>query len=67
MIWLKMSLLPFYGAMGLAEYNMIDFPEGNWQWADSTSKVDEWGSDPAEVDLYGRDDADWYGQDSSGS
>ena len=38
---LKMRLLPFYGAMGSAEYSMIDFPEGNWQWADSVSKADE--------------------------
>ena len=66
MIWLKMRLLPFYGAMGSAEYSMIDFPEDNWQWADSTSKVDEWGSDHAEVDLHGRDDADEDGQYSSG-
>lgn len=29
-------------------------------------KVDEWDSDPADVDLYDRDDVDWDGQYSSG-
>ncbi|RVX13033.1 Calpain-type cysteine protease DEK1 [Vitis vinifera] len=60
------EIAAFYGAMGSAEYSMIDFPEDNWQWADSPSRVDEWDSDPAEVDLYDRDDVDWDGQYSSG-
>ena len=30
------------------------------------SQVDEWESDPADVDLYDRDDVDWDGQYSSG-
>ena len=29
-------------------------------------QVDEWDSDPADVDLYDRDDVDWDGQYSSG-
>lgn len=60
----EIAALP--AAMGSAEYNMIDFPEDNWQWADSPPRVDEWDSDPADVDLYDRDDVDWDGQYSSG-
>ena len=54
----EIEIAIFYGATASAEYSMIDFPKDNWQWADSTSRVDEWGSDPAEIDLYDRDDAD---------
>ncbi|RVW20452.1 Monothiol glutaredoxin-S17 [Vitis vinifera] len=54
----EIEIAIFYGATASAEYSMIDFPKDNWQWADSTSRVDEWGSDPEEVDLYDRDDAD---------
>ncbi|PHT61444.1 Calpain-type cysteine protease DEK1 [Capsicum annuum] len=54
-------------AMGSAEYSMIDLPDDNWQWADSPTRVfDGWDSDPADVDLYDRDDVDWDGQYSSG-
>ncbi|PHU01654.1 Calpain-type cysteine protease DEK1 [Capsicum chinense] len=53
-------------AMGSAEYSMIDLPDDNWQWADSPTRVDGWDSDPADVDLYERDDVDWDGQYSSG-
>ncbi|GLT26977.1 hypothetical protein SLA2020_020110 [Shorea laevis] len=55
-----------HAAIGLADFNMIDFSEDNWQWADSPPRVDEWDSDPADVDLYDRDDVDWDGQYSSG-
>ncbi|KAM7528639.1 hypothetical protein LguiB_032049 [Lonicera macranthoides] len=60
----EIAALP--AAMGSAEFNMIDLPEDNWQWADSPSRVYEWDSDPADVDLYDRDDVDWDGQYSSG-
>ncbi|PHT61179.1 hypothetical protein T459_34971, partial [Capsicum annuum] len=53
-------------AMGSAEYSMIDLPDDNWQWADSPTRFDGWYSDPADVDLYERDDVDWDGQYSSG-
>ncbi|PHT26443.1 Calpain-type cysteine protease DEK1 [Capsicum baccatum] len=53
-------------AMGSAEYNMIDLPDDNWQWADSPTRVDGWDSDPVDVDLYDRDDVDWDGQYSRG-
>ncbi|PHT33233.1 Calpain-type cysteine protease DEK1 [Capsicum baccatum] len=49
-------------AMGSAEYSMIDLPDDNWQWADSPTR----DSDPADIDLYDRDDVDWDGQYSSG-
>ena len=38
---------------------------GNCYFGCST-QVDEWDSDPADVDLYDRDDVDWDGQYSSG-
>ncbi|RVW69504.1 hypothetical protein CK203_063816 [Vitis vinifera] len=49
-VWKSGFLKPttMAGATASAEYSMIDFPKDNWQWADSTSRVDEWGSDPAE-------------------
>ncbi|PHT97403.1 Calpain-type cysteine protease DEK1 [Capsicum chinense] len=50
-------------AMGSAEYSMIDLPDDNWQWADSPTRI---LNDPADVDLYDRDDVDWDGQYSSG-
>lgn len=34
----EVAALP--AAMGSAEYNMIGFPEDNWQWADSPPRVD---------------------------
>ncbi|CAN0887743.1 Calpain-type cysteine protease DEK1 [Linum grandiflorum] len=55
-----------YSAIGSTEFGMVDFPEDNWQYADSPPRVDEWDSDPADVDLYDRDDVDWDGQYSSG-
>ncbi|XP_076948142.1 calpain-type cysteine protease DEK1-like isoform X2 [Bidens hawaiensis] len=57
----EISALPT--AMGSTEYNMFDLIEDNWQWTDSPPRVDEWDSDPADVDLYDRDD--WDGQYSS--
>nr|GMD14906.1 calpain-type cysteine protease DEK1 [Ipomoea batatas] len=60
----EIATLP--GAMGSAEYNMINLPDDNWQWAESPTRVDDWESDPADVDLYDRDDVDWDGQYSSG-
>ncbi|KAK6163781.1 hypothetical protein DH2020_000645 [Rehmannia glutinosa] len=53
-------------AMGSGDYNSIDHPDDNWQWADSPPRVEDWESDPAEVDLYDRDEVDWDGQYSSG-
>ncbi|KAI4317449.1 hypothetical protein L6164_025316 [Bauhinia variegata] len=55
-----------YTAMASADFSALDFPEDNWQWADSPSRADDWDSDPADVDLYDRDDVDWDGQYSSG-
>ncbi|KAJ1405412.1 Peptidase C2, calpain, catalytic domain [Sesbania bispinosa] len=55
-----------YTSMASADLSALDFPEDNWQWADSPSRVDGWDSDPADVDLYDRDDVDWDGQYSSG-
>ncbi|XP_035546062.1 calpain-type cysteine protease DEK1-like isoform X2 [Juglans regia] len=60
------EIAALYAAIGSAEFSTIDFPEDNWQWADSPSRIDGWDSDPADVDLYDRDDVDWDGQYSSG-
>ncbi|KAJ7980590.1 calpain-type cysteine protease DEK1 [Quillaja saponaria] len=55
-----------YTAVGSFDLSATDFPEDNWQWADSPSRVDDWDSDPADVDLHDRDNFDWDGQYSSG-
>ncbi|KAK7247001.1 hypothetical protein RIF29_41876 [Crotalaria pallida] len=55
-----------YASIASADFGALDFPEDNWQWADSPSRVCLWDSDPADVDLYDRDDVDWDGQCSSG-
>ncbi|XP_051113651.1 calpain-type cysteine protease DEK1 [Andrographis paniculata] len=60
----EIAALP--AAMGFGDYNLIDHPDDNWQWADSPPRVEDWESDPAEVDLYDRDEVDWDGQYSSG-
>ncbi|KAL0369361.1 UNVERIFIED_CONTAM: Calpain-type cysteine protease DEK1 [Sesamum angustifolium] len=60
----EVAALP--AAMGFGDYNLIDHPDDNWQWADSPPRVEDWESDPAEVDLYDRDEVDWDGQYSSG-
>ncbi|VFQ77346.1 unnamed protein product [Cuscuta campestris] len=60
----EIATLP--GAVVTAEYNMINLLDDNFQWTDSPTRVDDWESDPADVDLYDRDDVDWDGQYSSG-
>ncbi|VFQ64034.1 unnamed protein product [Cuscuta campestris] len=60
----EIATLP--GAIVTAEYNMINLLDDNFQWTDSPTRVDDWESDPADVDLYDRDDVDWDGQYSSG-
>ncbi|KAL5708598.1 Calpain-type cysteine protease dek1 [Ranunculus cassubicifolius] len=54
-----------YASISSAEYSTTDLPEDGWQWGDSPSRVDEWDSDPVDVDLYDRD-VEWDGQYSSG-
>lgn len=53
-------------AIGCAKFSANDLPDDDWQWADSPSRADGWESDPADVDLFDRDDVDWDGQYSSG-
>ncbi|XP_022891820.1 calpain-type cysteine protease DEK1-like [Olea europaea var. sylvestris] len=53
-------------AMGSSDYNTMDVLDDNWQWTSSPPRVEDWESDPADVDLYDRDDVDWDGQYSSG-
>ncbi|XP_057422027.1 calpain-type cysteine protease DEK1-like isoform X3 [Lotus japonicus] len=55
-----------YTSVASADISALDFPEDNWQWAESPSRADGYDSDPADVDLYDRDDVDWDGQYSSG-
>ncbi|KAK6145065.1 hypothetical protein DH2020_021885 [Rehmannia glutinosa] len=60
----EIATLP--AAVGSGGYNSFDHADDNWQWADSPPRVEDWESDPAEVDLYDRDEVDWDGQYSSG-
>ncbi|KAG8387378.1 hypothetical protein BUALT_Bualt02G0015100 [Buddleja alternifolia] len=60
----EIAALP--AAMGSGDHNLIDHLDDNWQWADSPPRIEDWESDPAEVDLYDRDEVDWDGQYSSG-
>ncbi|KAL6567140.1 Calpain-type cysteine protease dek1 [Orobanche minor] len=53
-------------AVGSRDHDLIDHPDDNWQWTDSPPRVEDWESDPAEVDLYDRDEVEWDGQYSSG-
>lgn len=54
-----------YTATSADEYNMVDLPEDDWQWGESP-RVEEWESEPADVDFYERDEVDWDEQFSSG-
>ncbi|KAL0906783.1 hypothetical protein M5K25_025304 [Dendrobium thyrsiflorum] len=49
-----------------AGYDLIDLPEDGWHFGGSPSRVNEWESDEADVELYDREDVDWDGQYSSG-
>ncbi|KAK4492216.1 hypothetical protein RD792_003016 [Penstemon davidsonii] len=60
----EIAALP--STMSSGDYNLIDHPDDNWQWTDSPPRVEDWESDPAEVELYDRDEVDWDGQYSSG-
>lgn len=60
----EIAALP--AAMGSGDYNFTDYLDDNCQWADSPPRVEDWESDPTEVDLYDRDEVDWDGQYSSG-
>lgn len=55
-----------HATIGMADLDLIDLNDDNWQWTASPPRVDGWDSDPADVDLYDRDDVDWDGQYSSG-
>ncbi|EPS66151.1 phytocalpain [Genlisea aurea] len=60
----EISSLP--SSMGSMHQNLVVHPDDNWQWTDSPPRIEDWESDPAEVDLYDRDEIDWDGQYSSG-
>uniref|UniRef100_A0A0D3BN76 Calpain catalytic domain-containing protein n=1 Tax=Brassica oleracea var. oleracea TaxID=109376 RepID=A0A0D3BN76_BRAOL len=64
-VWLD-EAASLHAAIGVADLDMIDLADDNWQWTDSPPRADGWDSDPADVDLYDRDDVDWDGQCSSG-
>ncbi|KAH9329441.1 hypothetical protein KI387_001549 [Taxus chinensis] len=54
-----------YTATNADEYNMVDPPDDYWRCGESP-RVEEWDSEPADVDFYDRDDVEWDGQFSSG-
>ncbi|KAI4386305.1 hypothetical protein MLD38_004246 [Melastoma candidum] len=60
------EIASLYAVVVPRDSSTIDFPEDNWHWADSPSRADEWDSDPADLDIYERDDVEWDGQYSSG-
>ncbi|XP_020572133.1 calpain-type cysteine protease ADL1 isoform X2 [Phalaenopsis equestris] len=47
-------------------YDLIDLPEDGWHLSGSPSRINEWESDEADVELYDRDEVEWDGQYSSG-
>ncbi|WOL02903.1 calpain-type cysteine protease ADL1 isoform X1 [Canna indica] len=60
------EIAALHAATSAAAYDLIDLPEDGWNLGDSPSRVDDWESEEAEVDLYDREDVDWDGQYSSG-
>ncbi|XP_073105600.1 calpain-type cysteine protease ADL1 isoform X2 [Elaeis guineensis] len=56
----------FHAATSPADYDLIDLPEDGWRLWDSPSRVDDWESEEADVELYDREDVDWDGQYSNG-
>ncbi|XP_008787933.1 calpain-type cysteine protease ADL1-like [Phoenix dactylifera] len=56
----------FHASMSPADYDLIDLPEDGWRLGDSPSRVDDWESEEADVELYDREDVDWDGQYSNG-
>ncbi|KAG6476656.1 hypothetical protein ZIOFF_065901 [Zingiber officinale] len=60
------EIAALHAATSAAAYDLINLPEDGWNLGDSPSRVDDWESEEAEVDLYDREDVDWDGQYSSG-
>lgn len=60
------EIIALYSAMSPAECDLIDLPEDCWPLGDSPSRVNDWESEEADVELYDREDVDWDGQYSSG-
>ncbi|XP_039143168.1 calpain-type cysteine protease ADL1 [Dioscorea cayenensis subsp. rotundata] len=60
------EIAAFHAATSPAEYDLIDLPEDGWHVDGSPSRVYEWDSEEADVELYDREDVDWDGQYSSG-
>ncbi|RRT75299.1 hypothetical protein B296_00028974 [Ensete ventricosum] len=60
------EIAALHAAVGTAAYDLIDLSGDVWHLGDSPSRVDDWESEEAEVELYDREDVDWDGQYSSG-
>ncbi|KAJ6800790.1 calpain-type cysteine protease ADL1 [Iris pallida] len=60
------EIIALHTAMSPTEYDLIDLPEDHWHSGDSPSRVNDWESEDADVELYDREDVDWDGQYSSG-
>ncbi|XP_042456933.1 calpain-type cysteine protease ADL1-like [Zingiber officinale] len=60
------EIAALHSATSTAAYDLINLPEDGWNLGDSPSRVDDWESEEAEVELYDREDVDWDGQYSSG-
>ncbi|GLJ45014.1 hypothetical protein SUGI_0947480 [Cryptomeria japonica] len=59
------EITTLYTATSSDEYDMVDLPDDYWQWGES-HRVEDWDSEPADVDLFDHDDVEWDGQFSSG-
>ncbi|THU49490.1 hypothetical protein C4D60_Mb06t10110 [Musa balbisiana] len=60
------EIAALHAAVGTAAYDLIDLSGDVWHLGDLPSRVDDWESEEAEVELYDREDVDWDGQYSSG-
>ncbi|XP_072998652.1 calpain-type cysteine protease ADL1 [Typha latifolia] len=60
------EIATFHTSTSVGEYGFIDLHEDGWHIGDSPSRMDDWESEVADVELYDREDVDWDGQYSSG-
>ncbi|XP_020089245.1 calpain-type cysteine protease ADL1 [Ananas comosus] len=60
------EIAAFHASTSAGDYGLIDLGEDGWNGIDSPLRVEDWGSEEAEVELYDREDVDWDGQYSSG-
>ncbi|EFJ08518.1 hypothetical protein SELMODRAFT_236021 [Selaginella moellendorffii] len=55
------ELLTVHNA-NVADYSVEDLPDDDWQSGDSPIRLDDWGSEAADLDLYDREEGYWEEQ-----